>query len=477
MTSRISTLLGAIAAGGVLAALVTHTEAPKETPATFCGNYSVVQSSGSIVAGTADTGNHCDDCTTSIQLPFAYNFYGKLFTSANVSSNGTLQFSSNLGSNATFCIPDNGHTIDSIYVFPEDLTTNTTGDGVFTSVSGAAPSRVFNIEWRTHPFGGKTGTNFEIRLYEATPRFDLVYGGSADKGANAGGIGAQQGDGIPPNTWITVGCRTGALGSGVVFVFQAPLCDQPTPTPTPQGPSATLTPTPTRTFTPVFTSTPTFTPVFTPTWTFTPIFTETPTRTPTRTQTPVPTATFTPVVPQASATPTPTPLPGAPSVTNESAGSIGSDGAGGYQATLSADVSPNGASTQVQFELGRTNGYGTDSGWSNAGGGNSTHNQSTVVNGLGCGVYRFRAVAQNSGGTTYGGDVGFTTAPCPRGDQNGDTLVDVKDVFYLVNNLFSGGPAPVYPPGADVNSDGVVNTQDVFFLVNYLFAGGPAPQP
>src|SRR5213075_3469036 len=121
MTPRISTLLGAIAAAGVLAALVTRTDAPRTTPAGFCGNYSVAQSSGSIVAGTADSGNHCDDCTTSIQIPFAYNFYGKLFTAANVSSNGTLQFSSNVGTNATFCVPDNGHTLDSIYVFPEDL--------------------------------------------------------------------------------------------------------------------------------------------------------------------------------------------------------------------------------------------------------------------------------------------------------------------------------------------------------------------
>ncbi len=387
-----------------------------------------------------------------------------------------------MGTNATFCVPDNGHTLDSIYVFPEDLTTTTAGDGIFTSVSGSSPNRIFNIEWRTHPFGGRTGTNFEVRLYEASPRFDLVYGGSADKGSNAGGVGAQQADGIPPNLSVTVGCRTGALGSGVVFVFQAPLCDQPTPTATPQGPTATFTPTPTRTFTPVFTPTRTFTPVFTPTFTpvftatFTPVFTPTrtftPVFTPTHTHTPVPTATFTPV-PQA--TPTPTPAPGAPTVANEDAGSIGSDGTGGYQATLSADISANGANTQVQFELGRTAAYGTTSGWTSAGGGGATKTQSTVVNGLGCGVYHFRADAQNLAGTTFGPDMQFTSAPCPRGDQNGDTLVDVRDVFYLVNHLFSGGPSPVYPPGADANADGLVNVQDVFFLVNYLFANGPAP--
>src|SRR5262245_20789808 len=59
------------------------------------------------------------------------------------------------------------------------------------------------------------------------------------------------------------------------------------------------------------------------------------------------------------------------------------------------------------------------------------------------------------------------------GDANGDTLVDVNDVFFLINYLFASGPAPAGP--ADANGDGHVDVNDVFVLVNYLFAGGPAP--
>jgi hypothetical protein len=59
------------------------------------------------------------------------------------------------------------------------------------------------------------------------------------------------------------------------------------------------------------------------------------------------------------------------------------------------------------------------------------------------------------------------------GDVNGDGKIDVNDVFYLVDTLYSGGPAPI--GSGDVNGDGVVNSADVFYLVNYLFAGGPAP--
>ena len=31
---------------------------------------------------------------------------------------------------------------------------------------------------------------------------------------------------------------------------------------------------------------------------------------------------------------------------------------------------------------------------------------------------------------------------CGHGDQNGNSVVDVSDVFYLINFLFAGGPAP-----------------------------------
>jgi Ig-like domain CHU_C associated/Dockerin type I domain len=61
------------------------------------------------------------------------------------------------------------------------------------------------------------------------------------------------------------------------------------------------------------------------------------------------------------------------------------------------------------------------------------------------------------------------------GDANGDGTVSVSDVFYLVNFLFAGGPAPAGGTG-DANGDGAVTVGDVFYMINYLFAGGPAPK-
>ena len=64
-------------------------------------------------------------------------------------------------------------------------------------------------------------------------------------------------------------------------------------------------------------------------------------------------------------------------------------------------------------------------------------------------------------------------------DPNNDAVVDPADIFYLVNYLFTNGPAPVGSGGTasgDANGDGVCDPADIFFLVNYLFTNGPAPK-
>jgi hypothetical protein len=64
---------------------------------------------------------------------------------------------------------------------------------------------------------------------------------------------------------------------------------------------------------------------------------------------------------------------------------------------------------------------------------------------------------------------------CTKGDVNGDGNVDVSDVFYLINFLFAGGPAPTCAGSGNVDGLGGTDVADVFYLINFLFAGGPAP--
>src|SRR4051812_39645839 len=63
----------------------TATPTPTSTP---CGQYGIAQIGGSIVPGTTDTGNHTDDGTTFVSLPFSYTLYDQTYTGINVDSNG-----------------------------------------------------------------------------------------------------------------------------------------------------------------------------------------------------------------------------------------------------------------------------------------------------------------------------------------------------------------------------------------------------
>lgn len=178
----------------------------------------------SIVPGTTPvTGFSCvatpgDDCVATIALPFAYNFYTNTYTSATVSSNGNLQFASasaDYGQNEV-CQP---LALFSFAIIPHfsDLTIGGAGEGIFTSVSGTAPNRIFNIEWRASTFGRPAGSlNFEIRLYEGQTRFDMIYGTVSGNGFDAT-TGVQRGAvpaGDNAGSFSQYQCRNGGLRNG-----------------------------------------------------------------------------------------------------------------------------------------------------------------------------------------------------------------------------------------------------------------------
>jgi hypothetical protein len=74
-------------------------------------------------------------------------------------------------------------------------------------------------------------------------------------------------------------------------------------------------------------------------------------------------------------------------------------------------------------------------------------------------------------------DVFTSRMNCIRyGDVNGDGVINVADIVYLINYLFkSGSPPNPYETG-DTNCDGSVTISDVVFLINYLFFSGPLPR-
>lgn len=181
-------------------------------------NYSLTESTGSIVSGTTDTGVHCDDCTATIVLPFPYFFYSQQMLSAAVSSNGNLQFNSTDSTANNQCLPASNLN-SPIMPHWDDLVTDNPGDGVFTSISGSAPNRIFNIEWATQLFSGGD-VDFEVRLYEDRQRVDLIYGTVSFSGLGAT-VGIQKDTG---SAFFEYSCDSPNLFNTLMVTFENNIC-------------------------------------------------------------------------------------------------------------------------------------------------------------------------------------------------------------------------------------------------------------
>src|SRR5690242_10613978 len=59
-----------------------------------CVDYELTQGTGTIVPGTTDIGNHNDDGTVAVTLPFNVNFYGTNYNTVFACSNGWMSFGS-----------------------------------------------------------------------------------------------------------------------------------------------------------------------------------------------------------------------------------------------------------------------------------------------------------------------------------------------------------------------------------------------
>jgi hypothetical protein len=213
----------------------------------------VVSGAGAIVPGITDTGNHTDDGETFIALPFPAFFYDQVFTGMSVSSNGRIDFvcvNEPLG-DQTQCLPasPNQCAYDyTLFLLWQNLRTDFGlsgcasfpggACGIFTSLSGIAPNRIFNIEWRTVLFANNDATqNFEVRFYENGLSLDMIYGVINSAGADQNFVAGIQG---PSGCFTQDFCANPAPVQDVVHNYV-----EGTPSPTPTAtPSPRPTPTP-----------------------------------------------------------------------------------------------------------------------------------------------------------------------------------------------------------------------------------------
>jgi hypothetical protein len=266
----------------------TSTGTPSPTPTATCSaaSYTTATTTGVITPGGTDIGNHCDDCTTDIVLPFPVSVYGNPPISvASVGSNGDLHFTGPY--NKLFwwmgCVPvDPGTGQDPFLntLFPNyaDLRTDpnpmqTCADcGIFTQTLGTAPNRQFVIRWKATYFNFAGTAEFEVLLTEGSNTLSVIYGVTADNGLTA--VSGIQKD---LNTFTSFSCDQATLTPGLRVDYIPTSCGSPTPTPTATATAAaSATPTATATATIPPSPTPTATATATPTPTVTPRTTPTP---------------------------------------------------------------------------------------------------------------------------------------------------------------------------------------------------------
>ena len=146
----------------------------------------------------------------------------------NVASNGGLDL---IGTQAPFThgcqvLPSTLWTM-AIFPYQDDLRTDNlsfTGCnvfpgatcGIFTSTTGTAPNRQFNVEWRAVHFADTTtSVNFEVVFSENQSSFDVIYGATSDSGLDE--TSGVQASSTGPAT--TFSCGTATLTNGLKVTY------------------------------------------------------------------------------------------------------------------------------------------------------------------------------------------------------------------------------------------------------------------
>ena len=235
---------------------------PTPTPTVVCTGitYQVTATTGAtMIQATADIGNHCDDCGTTVNLPFPVTVYNTTYTSAVAGSNGTLDFGSTQANGVNHdCLPvhsDPPAFVAALFPYYDDLRTDVAPSthGIYSITLGSAPNRQFVLQWHTTYFFSDTQeTNFEVILTENSPVLTVIYGANAPVSA-----GALPATGIQLNLgqYTSYSCDTD-LATGLRLDYVPVDCPVP-PSPTA---TATNTPAPGPTNTPTLPPAPTQTP-------------------------------------------------------------------------------------------------------------------------------------------------------------------------------------------------------------------------
>lgn len=142
----------------------------------FGGTYTPI--TGGTVHGT---GTSVDDNNyNAVNIGFTFNYDGVAYTQVSINANGFVRFGGTAFTDSCSYTPISSSSTSCknlVSALGMDLQGNTGGE-LRSETLGAAPNRVFVVQWTDFRFYNVTGDsfNFQIRLYETTDVVEFVYG-------------------------------------------------------------------------------------------------------------------------------------------------------------------------------------------------------------------------------------------------------------------------------------------------------------
>jgi len=178
----------------------------------------------------SDSGVHSDDAGAQVPIGFDFEFYGQVYNSLWVSSNGYLTFSSaNVRDYSNDPIPNTILPNSFIAPFWDDLDLGS-GGTIFYETTGVAPNRQFIVMYDQVPLysDGSSSLTFEVILSEADKSMAFIYnslqnGTGQDADGRSASIGIENADGTVGVLYSYNGQR--ALRDGLVVKFDPQSAD------------------------------------------------------------------------------------------------------------------------------------------------------------------------------------------------------------------------------------------------------------
>jgi len=121
----------------------------------------------------------CDDCSTSVSLPFTFSFYGGSYNSINVNSNGNATFDGSFTTWRNYELSSGSAPRRGVHPWWDDWNPSCQGNSIIkTGTSGSAPNRIFVITWenmRQYSNCSSDPVTFQVQLFEGSNDVQFHY--------------------------------------------------------------------------------------------------------------------------------------------------------------------------------------------------------------------------------------------------------------------------------------------------------------